>query len=124
MSSYKEQLRDALTETGWDIDRIDSDGLDWWACERWHIRSVREEWGYGLVLSFLVDPMELPGRRHPTVWAVSATAQTPTDRVSATQGIAVLAMAKRHFAPKLEEFVAALARHRNEQTTRRNVARE
>lgn len=121
MLSYKDQLRDALTKSGWEVERIDPDGIDWWACEHWYIQSVREEWGYRLVLSFLVDPMETPGRKHPTVWAISATAQTPTDRTSASQGIAVLSMAKRHFAPKLQEFIVAPARHRNEQATRHHV---
>lgn len=121
MSSYKDQLREALTQAGWEIERIDPEGIDWWACEHWHIQSFREEWGYSLVLSFLVDPMELPGRRHPTVWAISVTTQTPTDRISATRGIAVLSMASRHFAPKLQEFIIALAEHRNEQATRNDV---
>jgi len=113
MSSYKDLLRERLDRAGWELLLIDPEGIDWWAGELWHIRSIRQAWGLELVLSFLVDPMEESGRSKPRIWAISATPNVPSDRLGAGQGVALLPMSKGHFETRLEEFVEALQAYRN-----------
>jgi hypothetical protein len=113
MSSYKDLLRERLERSGWELSSTDPDGIDWWAAELWHIRSMRQAWGLELVLSFLVDPMEQSGRSKPHIWAISADPHVPSDRLRAGQGVALLTMSKGHFETRLQDFVEALEAYRN-----------
>jgi hypothetical protein len=54
MRPLKPMLLD-LSDRGWEPAAQDGD-TDWWAEEHWLIRSVTENWGQELILSFLVAP--------------------------------------------------------------------
>jgi hypothetical protein len=115
MQAYKVQLRQLLTDRGWEVvEVIDSD--EWWADESWKVQSRRHAWGLEVVVTFLVDPMwDAPRKKGQGVWAVSATTGIPTDRLSAEGGIAELCMVKRRFDQKLAAFVGALDTYRGAQ---------
>lgn len=51
----RDQILARLADSGWERTGIDDD-TDWWVDEHWTIRSVRQEYGLTLVMSFLVDP--------------------------------------------------------------------
>lgn len=112
MSTYKTQLLEALSQRGWELFSQDSHGIDWWADEVWTIRSVRERWGYELVLTFLVDPMwEGPRKKGRGVWAVAASAGVPTDRCDAQANVC-LWLNRGRFDEALVRFVSDLDRLR------------
>jgi hypothetical protein len=109
--SYKEQLLRGLNERGWEQTAIE-DGAGWWADEHWRIRSVRENWGDELILTFLVDPQsEGPRKKGHDIWQIAATPDMPPDRLVAGQGI-VLWMVKGRFDVKLKEFLDELGSYR------------
>jgi hypothetical protein len=58
MRPFKRQLLGLLSESGWELVSRDDD-TNWWVEEHWLVRSVRENWGQELVLSFLVEPRDL-----------------------------------------------------------------
>ena len=118
MRRYKEQLRRALEADGWQLDTIITDGLEWWADEMWTIRSVRENWGTELVLTFAVDPgWEGPRKQGQGIEGIYATRAAPRRSGDLETGVK-LWMAKGIFDEKLGAFVAAL------HTTRELVQRE
>src|SRR5262249_6073735 len=119
MQPYKTQLWRRLEEHGWEVvEVIESD--EWWADEFWKVQSRRNQWGYEIVLTFLVDPMwEGPGQKSNAVWAVSVTEDLPSDRFTAEQSLPerILCMVKGRFDKELEAFVACLDAHRNRRAT-------
>ncbi|HKD26365.1 MAG TPA: hypothetical protein VKC66_10740 [Xanthobacteraceae bacterium] len=55
MKHYKKLLLAKLTDSGWELlERCD--GMEWWLDESWRIRSVKQHWGFELLVLFLVDP--------------------------------------------------------------------
>src|SRR5262249_17848462 len=108
MHVYKTELRQHLTDDGWEvIDVVASE--DWWADEFWKVQSRRNLWGHEIVLTFLVDPMwDAPRKKGQAVWAIAATEEMPSDRLGAEAGIAALCMTKGRFNENLEAFVAAI----------------
>jgi hypothetical protein len=70
--------------------------------------------GLPVVLTFLVDPMwDSPRKKGQAVWAITANASTPLDRLSAERGVAELCTVKGHFDEKLAAFADALDIYRN-----------
>jgi hypothetical protein len=117
MHAYKTQLRQLLSDHGWEVVEVLEPG-DWWADEIWKIESRRNAWGLAIVLTFLVDPMwDAPRKKGQGVWAIGATERVPTERPVGERGIAELCMVKGRFNEKLTAFVAALDVYRNESAT-------
>jgi hypothetical protein len=111
MRPFKQQLLDLLRERGWDLVSRDSD-TDWWAEEHWLIRSVRENWGQEIVLSFLVYPGYEGGIKRRAIWEVGATTEVPQDYLEAQAGIACMSLHKGKFNENLRAFVDQLDQHR------------
>jgi hypothetical protein len=111
MKHYKELLLAELINSGWDLLERD-DGTQWWLEESWRIRSIKQRWGFELLVLFLVDPMYEGSEKNPPVWAVSAFEQMPEQR-PLDKGIAELPLQKGRFDAKLTTFVAAINAHRN-----------
>jgi hypothetical protein len=85
---------------------------DRWVEEHWLVRSVRENWGLELVLSFLVNPHYEGQTKSREIWAIGATIEVPEDRLAAERGIALMQLAKGKFNEKLPKFVDELDRYR------------
>jgi hypothetical protein len=88
MRLFKQQLLDLLRDHGWELVSRDGD-TDWWVEEHWLVRSVRENWGAKLVLSFLVDPHYNGPKKSRAIWMIGATTEMPQDRLEAERGIAL-----------------------------------
>lgn len=118
MHAYKAQLRQALSDHGWEVVEV-LQSHDWWADEFWKIESRRIAWGLTVVVTFLVDPMrDGPRKKGRGVWAIGATECVPTERPIEC-GIAEFSMMTGRFDEKLAAFVAALDVYRNSATTAR-----
>jgi hypothetical protein len=89
MRLFKQQLLDLLRDHGWELVSRDGD-TDWWVEEHWLVRSVRENWGAELVLSFLVDPHYNGPKKSRAIWMIGATTEMPQDRLEAERGIALI----------------------------------
>lgn len=113
MRRYKEILLEHLSQSGWELVRQE-DFTDWWAEEHWYIKSIKQKWGYQLIITFLVDPQYEGNKKSQAVWAVSATASMPGDRVEAEKGVALMGLTKGKYNEKLKEFVREIDLHRNE----------
>jgi hypothetical protein len=111
MTPNKQVLLKLLSEDGWELVSRDTDA-DWWAEEHWLIRSVRENWGTELVLTFLVDPQHEGHDKSRAIWAIGATMDVPTDRGSAEKGIALVPVATGRFNERLPAFIARLDQYR------------
>ncbi len=113
MATYKDQLLKALSESGWEQLEVNEEGIDWWGDEMWKMRSIREQWGMELYLTFLVDPLwEGPRKKSQGIWAILATSEFPTDWRQPHGKIATLSMAKRKFGPKLNAFIRDIHAYR------------
>jgi hypothetical protein len=111
MKHYKELLLAKLINSDWKLLERDED-TQWWLEETWRIRSIKQRWGFELLVLFLVDPMhEGRGKSRP-VWAVSAFEKMPEQR-PVGEGIATLQLQKGRFDAKIATFVAAINAHRN-----------
>jgi hypothetical protein len=117
MHAYKTQLRQLLSDHGWEVVEV-LEPDDWWADEFWKIESRRNAWSLAIVLTFLVDPMwDAPRKKGQGVWAIGATERVPTERPVGQRGIAEVCMVKGRFNEKLTAFVAALDVYRNGSAT-------
>ena len=87
---------------------------DWWADGHWCVQSTRENWGLTLWINFLVDPQYEGTSKASAVWAVSATADRPRDRLEAGQGIAVADLQRGRQRDKMSQLVEAIIRHRRD----------
>lgn len=116
MRPFKQMLLKLLSERGWELISRDSD-TDWWVEEHWLIRSVRENWGQELILSFLVDPQYDGHIKRQAIWAIGATEEVPQNRLSAERGIARMRLVKGQFRENLAAFVDRLGEHRRRTAT-------
>ena len=114
MGRYKDIIHDRLTQSGWEV--VEKRPLpDWWATERWTIQSVRQNWGFRLYLTYLVDPMnELDSRREASVWAVSVNRDIPGDRLEAEREIGLLPVRRRHLPREIGSFLDLLDKQRSQ----------
>ncbi len=111
MRPFKQMLLDLLSDRGWELASQDGD-TDWWVEEHWRIRSVRENWGQELILSFLVDPQYEGRIKSRAIWAIGATAQVPEDRLAVQRGIAFTRLVKGQLKECLRSLVGQLDEHR------------
>jgi hypothetical protein len=56
---HKADLRAALSNAGWDVERIEGLPSAWWINELWRLQSRWRPVGRELWLTFLGDPMEM-----------------------------------------------------------------
>ncbi len=112
MKHYKQLLLNKLTYTGWEIVSRD-DHTDWWLEEYWKIRSIRQNWGYELLVLFLVDPVYEGNKKSQAVWAIGATKKMPPDRPIGSGCIIQMDLQKGKFDFKLSEFVKGINEHRD-----------
>jgi hypothetical protein len=111
MRPLQQMLLDLLSERGWQLLAQDAD-TDWWVEEHWRIRSVRENWGQELTVSFLVDPQYEGLARSEAIWAIGATAGVPADRRTSEKGVAFVRLAKGKLDESLRAFAGQLDEHR------------
>ena len=109
---YKNQLRIELSRSHWEIVEIDIDS-EWWVEEHWKVRSSSKEFGYLLILSFLVDPHTTDSGKSHLISEVLAGTAKPTDPLDRAQAIAELDMRKGYFGEKLGAFLQEIDRHRD-----------
>lgn len=97
-ASQKLKLRAVLVERGWEIlDAVEGDS--WRVEELWHIRSLREAWGFELGLVFVV--CDFP--RWEVMWIEART--WPIDEDPDTK---LTLSFRRHFDEELPGFLDAL----------------
>jgi hypothetical protein len=108
----RDQILARLSLSGWERTGIDDD-TDWWVDEHWTIRSVRQNFGLTLVISFLVDPMYEGNNKGPAVWQIVAGTRVPVDRFDSEKQIAELTMMKGRFDKNLKAFVATIDHFRD-----------
>jgi hypothetical protein len=111
MKHYKELLLANLINAGWELLERD-DGTEWWLEESWRIRSIKQHWGFELLVLFLVDPTYEGGEKSSPVWAVSAFEKMPEQR-PVDKGIATLPLRNGRFDANLTTFAAAINAYRN-----------
>ena len=56
MITQQKQLVDRLIENGWEITDKDENPSEWWADEKWVVKSVWSPKDLKIYLTFLVDP--------------------------------------------------------------------
>ena len=89
---------------------------DWWLEELWRIKSVKTNWGYELLILFLVDPQYEGTDKSQAIWAISASEEMPTVMNYNDCHIAQMDLVKGKFSQKLGEFVGLVNSHRNRAT--------
>ncbi len=107
MKHYKKLLLDALREDGWEL-KTQVTGLNWWAEEHWYIRSTKENWGFELVLSFMVDPQYEGDIKSQAIYEVVATPKKIKDGIVPEDSVATMDLRKGNFEIKLSEFIDKL----------------
>ncbi len=110
--NYRDQIRNSLSQSGWEIISID-DKTDWWVDEHWTISSTSQEFGYSLVISFLVDPLYEGHDKSSAICEIVICKTRPPDRLDNESRVAELDMQKGHFATKLDSFIHEINQHRN-----------
>ena len=68
LKRYQQQLLDLLVGSGWELVAIEK-AHDGWTYEHWTIRSVRQKWGYELVVGFVYV--------HYHWWGITAATSAP-----------------------------------------------
>ena len=112
MRHYKQILKNKISDSGWELESTNVD-TDWWLEEIWRIKSVKQDWGKIIFISFLVDPQYSGDNKSQAVWAISATNEIPSDRINAENGIVLIDLVKGKFDRKISEFVASINSYRN-----------
>jgi hypothetical protein len=114
MTGYKYKILTELQKYGWELSEVTDKDLDWWVDEHWRIKSVRENWGLEIYITFLVDPHWSGNRKKGQgIWKVMASSSLPSSWSHESSEIASLSMSKGRFDPKLEHFVKEVNNYRN-----------
>ena len=109
---YRDQLLDGLARDGWQHLETMNES-DWWGAEHWVLKSIRQNFGLRIILTFLVDPLaEAVVDKNKHVWCVRAASRVPKDSLDEEGVIADLEMRKGHFGEKLAVFTASLDEYR------------
>jgi hypothetical protein len=111
MKHYKQLLLQELRDDGWELLERNDDG-EWWLEEAWKIRSIKQHWGYEVLILFLVDPQYDGSEKHRAVWAIEVRTELPTTR-PLDKGIAAMDLQRGRFNEKLRALVDAVGRHRD-----------
>jgi hypothetical protein len=113
MKHYKKLLLDKLSQCGWELTSQE-DGAEWWLEEIWPVKSTSTNWGYELLISFLVDPQYAGTKKSQSVWLISATEELPDSWTKYNEcSVAQMNLVKGKFDEKLSQFVELVNIHRN-----------
>lgn len=115
MKYYKELLLAKLIDTGWELVYQDDD-TEWWLEEYWTIKSVHQNWGYEILILFLVDPMYEGNDKSQAVWAVGAATNLPINRPIYSECFIEMDLQKGKFDVKLSKFVVGINEHRDRES--------
>ena len=118
----RDQILARLADNGWERTGIDDD-TDWWVDEHWTIRSVRQEYGLTLVMSFLVDPQYEGHDKSSAVWMITAATQYPENRLDEQVKVADLDLQKGRLGRNLAKFIEEIDRYRNSEHQRTETPR-
>ena len=109
MSNYKDQLLEGLYKTGWEQLIVTTEIDEWFIDEQWKIRSIHENWGMEVYITFMVDPQwEGLRKKGQGVDNIIASLDSPHYFSKANNKICELWMSKRKFQDKLDEFLGAI----------------
>ena len=108
----EDQLLDRLSNAGWSIVAKDDD-TSWWVDEHWTIRSTSQNYGFELVVNFLVDPMYEGKDKAANVWLVTATSSKPKDRRQAESAPAGMVLSRGKIPENIVKFIEQLDGIRN-----------
>ncbi len=112
MKHYKSLLLKKLVDSGWELKTQDSD-TEWWLEELWEVESIKQQYGYRVYVSFLVDLQYEGTRKSQAVWAIGAATEIPESYSSEEQNICTMDLQKGKFDEKLSSFVDKINHHRN-----------
>jgi len=107
--AYGQKIRSRLNDSGWELETIEPES-EWYSTEHWKFVSNRQAYGYGIYISFMIDP-QCESRR--TIWCVRAGINIPTYFHHANGEIAELYMSRGMFGEKLDAFINAINEYRN-----------
>lgn len=110
MKHYKQILLNKIIDSGWELESTNID-TDWWLEEIWSIKSVRENWGKKLFISFLVDPQYDGNNKSQAVWAISVTTDIPSDRIIAEKGMVLIDLVKGKLDQNITNLVISINKH-------------
>ena len=106
MSSYKDQILEGLINTGWEHVSIETENNEWFIDEQWKIRSIQENWGLEIHITFLVDPQwEGLRKKGQGVNNIMASLDSPHYFSKAKNKICELYISKGKFKYKLVKFL-------------------
>lgn len=108
----RDQILARLAESGWERIAIDDD-TDWWVDRHWTFRSLRQNTGLTMVLSFMVDPQYEGHDKGSAVWSIVAGTRVPEGYLDSAETIAELVLQKGRLAENLAAFVAVIDRWRD-----------
>jgi hypothetical protein len=114
MTGYKYKILTELQKHGWELSEVIDSDLDWWADEQWQIKSVRENWGQEIYITFVVDPHWSGNRKKGQgIWEVVASSSQLITWNDKSSEVAALFMSRGKFDPKLEAFIQKINTYRN-----------
>jgi hypothetical protein len=106
MSSYKDQILDGLIKSGWELVTSSVEFNEWFIDEQWKIKSIKENWGLELYVTFMVDPQWVGLRKKGQgVNNIIASLDSPHYFSKARNQVCELWISKRKFNVKLKEFL-------------------
>ena len=108
--AYGQQIHARLNDAGWKLEAIKPE-TRWFAIEHRLFVSKRQAFGEGIYISFMIDPH---CEATKTVWSIRAGTNTPTYFYQTEGEIAELYMSRGMFAEKLDAFMDAINKCRNE----------
>ena len=111
MKYYKELLLRKLANSGWELVEIDED-TDWWLESVWRIKSIRQNYGLELFISFLVDPQYDGVNKSSAVYSIEAFKEFPHER-PLKNGLASLYFLNGKLNRVMEEFLVEINYFRN-----------
>ena len=115
-SGYKYQIEQKLVKNKWEIKNIGSNE-DWWDNEHWKV-NCKYESQIHFYLCFIVDPMSEGVRKSGQgIYEIKASTEFPANWNDDSNRITSIAMTKRKFEIKLEEFIKDLEKYKKEKTT-------
>jgi hypothetical protein len=109
--NYKRRLLSKLVESGWQVVSKD-DGPEWWAEEQWTIRSVAENPGLELVVSFLIDQHSETGRRAKRVCGIAARREAELTYPNDQTSVACVHLVRGSFEARISSFVQQVNEYR------------
>ncbi len=86
MGFYKKHLLKKLTDKGWELISQD-DNTEWWVEELWTMKSIKQNYGFTVVIGFLVDLQYDGIDKRSAVDSICACLKEPKTYTEARQGL-------------------------------------